>query len=99
MAEGPAVAAVEATYGDQVEFVGIGGQAPGGDYAGFVEGTGTSAFTQLQDNDAGDLWAQFGTTGRSSFMFIQSDGTFVQTAYGVVGEDELIDQVNTLIES
>ncbi len=99
MAEGPAVAAVEATYGDQVQFIGIGGEAPGGDYAGFVEQTGTTDFPQLQDNDNGDLWAQFGTTGRSSFMFIQSDGTFVQTAYGVVDEDELIEQVNRLIES
>jgi hypothetical protein len=99
VAEGPAVAEVEAAYGDQVEFIGIGGEAPGGDYAAFVERTGTDGFTQLQDNDAGELWQRFGTSGRSTFMFVQQDGSFALTSYGVVDENELTTQVERLIQS
>lgn len=99
MAEGPAVAAVEAQYGEQVEFVGIGGQAqPGSDYTGFIEGTGTTDFTQLID-DSGELWERFGTGGRSTFMFINQDGSFRLTSYGVVDQDELVTQVERLIDT
>lgn len=69
-------------------FVGIGGQAPGGDFAEFVEGTGTGGFTHLVD-ESGELWAQFGATGQSTFLFVGDDGTFEQTTFGVVGEAEL----------
>ena len=80
-----------------MQFVGIGGQAqPGSDYARFVEGTGTTEFTQLQD-DSGELWDRFGTGGRSTFMFINDDGSFELTSYGVVDRDELVAQVERLI--
>lgn len=99
MAEGPAVAEVEAAFGDQVQFVGIGGESPGGNYAGFVERTGTDGFTQLQDDESGELWQRFGTGGRSTFMFIQEDGSFQLTSYGVVDQSELTNQVERLIAS
>lgn len=97
--EAPAVAEVQAVFGDQVEFVGVGGQSPGGDYSGFVESTGIGGFTQLADNDAGELWERFGTTGRSSFIFVNSDGSFTQTSYGIIGSQELTNQVQALIDA
>ncbi len=97
MAEGPAVAAVEAQFGDRVRFVGIGGQAqPGADLAGFVTRTGTDGFPQLAD-ESGELWDRFGTGGRSTFMFVNDDGTFELTSYGVVDETQLRAQVERLI--
>lgn len=89
---------MQATYGDRVEFVGIGGQAPGGDYQGFIDGGGTGAFTHLQD-DSGELWDRFGTGGRSTFMFVGEDGSFVLTTYGVVDEEILTREVERLIAS
>lgn len=79
-----------------MRFVGIGGQAAGSDLLPFIEGTGTGGFTHL-DDEAGKLWEQFGTGGRSTFMFVNDDGSFELTAYGVVDEDELVEQVNRLI--
>lgn len=57
--------------------------------------TGTDGFTQLVD-DSGELWERFGTSGRSTFMFIDDDGTFDLTSYGVVDEDELRSRVEEL---
>ncbi len=85
--------------GDQVEFIGIGGQSPGGNYASFVENTGTDGFTQLQDDDSGELWERFGTDGRATFFFVNQDGSFSQTSFGVIGAEELTNQVQKLIDS
>ncbi len=73
--------------------------APGADFAGFVDGTGTGDFTQLVDSDDGALWDQLGADNRSTFLFVNDDGTFERTTFGVVGEDELIAQVERLIAS
>ncbi|MEM7325322.1 MAG: hypothetical protein AAF531_19700 [Actinomycetota bacterium] len=89
---------VEAELGDQVRFVGIGGQAPGADFEPFVSQTGTDGFTQIED-ESGDLWDRFGTGGRSTFMFINDDGTFELTSYGVVDEAELRAQTQRLIDT
>lgn len=79
-----------------MRFVGIGGQAPGAELAPFIEATGTDGFPQL-DDEAGELWQKFGTEGRSTFMFINDDGTFELTSYGVVDESQLRSQVDRLI--
>ena len=79
-------------------FLGIGGQAPGADFAPFINSTGTDGFTQLVD-ESGELWERFGTSGRSTFMFINDDGQFDLTAYGVVDESELRAQAQALIDS
>jgi hypothetical protein len=60
-----------------------------------VSDTGTGAFTHLVD-ESGELWERFGTSGRSTFMFLDSSGTFDLTSYGVVGEDELRSRVEAL---
>ena len=81
-----------------MQFVGIGGLAPGGDLAGFIEQTGTDGFVQLDDAD-GALWQLFGTGGRSTFMFVNDDGSFILTDYGVVDEERLGAEVQRLIET
>ena len=81
-----------------MRFVGIGGLAPGADLDPFIERTGTGGFTHLDDEE-GELWQRFGTGGRSTFMFVDDDGTFELTSYGVAGEDELIRQAERLIGS
>ena len=81
-----------------MQFVGIAGLAPGGDFTGFIEATGTGGFTHLND-EVGDLWQRFGTEGRSTFMFVNDDETFILTSYGVMDEDRLIQEVERLIAS
>ncbi|MCP3988816.1 MAG: hypothetical protein GY724_07070 [Actinomycetia bacterium] len=70
--------------------------APGGDFAGFIEQTGTGEFTHL-DDETGELWTRFGAKGQSTFMFINDDGSFVQTGYGLIGEERLVDEVERLL--
>ena len=81
-----------------MQFVGIAGLAPGADFATFIDETGTGGFTHLND-EVGDLWQRFGTGGRSTFMFVNDDETFVLTNYGVVDEARLIAEVERLIAS
>ena len=70
--------------------------APGAELAPFIEATGTGNFPHL-DDESGELWQKFGTGGRSTFMFINDDGTFQLTTYGVVDESELRAQVDRLL--
>ena len=79
-------------------FVGVGGLAPGADFGSFVADTGTGDFTQLFDED-GSLFEQFGARDRSTFLFVNEDGTFDRTSFGVVGEEELVAEVERLIAS
>ncbi|MDH3684034.1 MAG: hypothetical protein OEV40_29280 [Acidimicrobiia bacterium] len=79
-------------------FVGIAGLAPGGDFAAFIDETGTAGFAHL-DDESGTLWERFGTGGRSTFLFVEEDGSFVLTTYGVVDEDRLRSEVERLIAS
>lgn len=61
----------------------------------FIDETGTGGFTQLNDSD-GSLWQRFGTEGRSTFMFINDDGTSELTSYGVADEERLIAEIERL---
>jgi hypothetical protein len=74
--------------GDEVTFLGIGGQADASEMATVVDRTGTGGFTHLVDVD-GSLWAQFGADIRSSFLFIGDDGSIQRTGYGEMDEDRL----------
>ncbi|MGF1596949.1 MAG: hypothetical protein ACFCVK_08445 [Acidimicrobiales bacterium] len=96
--EGPAVAAAHDTYGDRVTFVGIAGLAPGGDFQGFIDDTGTGGLTHLND-ETGDLWERFGTGGRSTFMFVDDDGSYVLTEYGTVDASRLESEIDRLLAS
>jgi hypothetical protein len=81
-----------------VTFLGIGGLAPGADLPAFVEETGTGAFTHL-DDESGTLYEQFGAGDRSTFLFVDDDGTFVRTTYGTMTEDRLNSEIEKLLES
>ncbi|MGI9613501.1 MAG: hypothetical protein ACR2QO_11360 [Acidimicrobiales bacterium] len=62
----------------------------------FIEDTGTTGFTQLDDSN-GELWSRFGTSGRSTFMFVDDDGSYVLTSYGIVDEDRLVTEAERLL--
>ena len=64
----------------------------------FVQRTGTGEFPHIADV-SGDLWQAFGTGGRSTFLFINDDGTSALTTYGAVRESELRTRVEGLIAS
>jgi hypothetical protein len=54
----------------------------------FIDRTGTGGFTHLIDED-GSLWEQFGADIRSSFLFVDDDGSVQRTGYGEMDEDRL----------
>lgn len=60
--------------------------------------TGTGGFTHLLD-DSGELWERFGTSGRSTFLFVNDDGSYDLTSYGVIGEEKLRERVEGLINA
>lgn len=70
--------------------------APGADFGEFVSYTGTGALTHLSD-ESGELWQQFGTEGRSTFLFVNQDGTFERTSYGQMDQDRLESEVQDLL--
>jgi len=79
--------------------VGIAGLAPGADFGEFVEYTGTGAITHLND-ETGELWPRFGATGRSTFLFVNDDGTILdRTEYGDMDEERLTEEVERLKSS
>lgn len=74
----------------------MAGQAPGADFQGFVDDTGTGALVHL-DDERGDLWSRFGTGGRSTFLFVNDDGSYELTTYGSVDQARLEAEVTDLI--
>lgn len=64
----------------------------------FVSDTGTDGFPQVVDPD-GSLWLQFGGEIRSSFLFVDEDGSTSRTGYGELDEAGLVDAVEELIAS
>jgi hypothetical protein len=76
--------------------LGIGGRADSPALKRFVDRYGLSHFTQL-DDDGAVLWDQFGADGRSTFLFMNDDGTFWRTGYGQVDLGSLTRGVEDLI--
>ena len=81
-----------------MKFIGISDPSDLAAVQKFIDDTGTSGFPQIQDVD-GSLWKQFETSGRSTFMFINDDGTTDLTTYGAVRGEELRAGVERLIAS
>ncbi|QFG22135.1 redoxin family protein [Actinomadura sp. WMMB 499] len=96
VADGPDVAAAAAKYGDRVSFVGIGGlEKDRARLREFVSRTGTGGLTHLDDT-GGELYAHFGVTTQSSFVFMAPDGT-TDDASGPLGTAELARRVDGLL--
>jgi hypothetical protein len=70
--------------------------APGADFGAFVTETGTGDLPHL-DDESGELWARFGTEGRSTFMFVNQDGTYELTSYGQMDQARLEAEVDELL--
>ena len=79
-------------------FLGIGGRGDLAEIEAFVERHGLDHFTQLHDVDQ-VLWNRFGATGRSTFLFLNDDGTFSRTGYGEVNASLLMERTEELIAS
>lgn len=79
-------------------FVGIGGRGNASEIDDFVARHDLTGFTQLND-DGQALWNRFGATGRSTFLFVNDDGSFSRTGYGEVSQSSLMAAVEGLIAS
>ena len=84
---------VEATYGDEVRFVGIPGLSAAPRMQRFLNETGAGTFAHIPDED-GDLWARFEITQQRTYVYIDDDGSWRTADYGSLRED-----VEALIES
>ena len=79
-------------------FLGIGGRGTQEEIEAFVDRHDLTGFTQLND-EGQSLWNRFGATGRSTFLFLNDDGTFSRTGYGEVSLAVLDERVQELIAS
>lgn len=92
--EAPDVAAVQASLGDEVTFIGVAGLGEIPEMQAFVEDYGLSAFAHLADVD-GSVWSHFGVTRQPAYAFIDAGGQ-VEVVRGVLGEQGLADKVTEL---
>ena len=76
--------------GDEIAFLGMPGLADLGAVEDFVAQHGLEGFPQAYDED-GAIWQRFGGIGRSSFVFVDDDGTVEVTGYGEYGDPEKLD--------
>ena len=73
------------------------GKAEDAEIAGFVDEQGVRNFEHVIDPD-GSLWSTLEISGQPSFAFINDDGT-IERVRGRLGEDTLIERVESLISS
>ena len=62
----------------------------------FIERHDLAHFTHLNDEDT-VLWDRFGADGRSTFLFLNDDGSFWRTGYGEADLASLTRRVEELI--
>lgn len=96
-AEAPNVAAAQARFGDQVNFVGIAGRGPVEDMARFVADTDVGAFEHAVDADGG-VWSGFKVISQPSFAFIHPDGS-IETVTGSLGAKGLEKRIADLMNA
>lgn len=72
---------VEATYGDQVTFVGIPGLSDVPEMAAFIDDTNTGGIAHIADQGAA-LWKRFDVFEQRTYIYINDDGTFERSGYG-----------------
>ena len=74
----------------------MGGRAENPELQEFVDHHELDHFTQLDDSGQ-VLWDRFGADGRSTFLFLNDDGTFGRTGYGEVDLTSLTARTEDLI--
>ncbi|GEM_PF-2248159 len=79
-------------------FIGIGSRADIPELEEFVARHELAHFVQIHDEDQA-LWNRFGASGRSTFLFLNDDGTFSRTGYGEVNHTTLVERIEALISS
>lgn len=84
-AEAPHVAELDRQYRDRVSFVGVASLGHPDEMTKFIEGTGVSGLTHLNDQ-VGAVWQHFGITAQSTFALVDADGTVTYTGYLEMGE-------------
>ena len=73
------------------------GKAEEQEIAGFIGEQGVRDFDHVVDPD-GSLWSTLEISGQPSFAFINDDGT-IERVRGRLGEDALIERVESLLSS
>ena len=79
-----------------MSFVGVASQADRAQMAEFVQDLSVGGFVQLAD-ESGALWQRLGATIRSSFLFVDDDGTVQRTGYGEMTEERLRTTVEAMV--
>ncbi len=94
--EADTVEAAAARFGDRVTFVGVAGRGEADEMREFVEDTGVTSMTHLNDT-TGEMWTEYDVLSQPAFAFINADGS-ASTIQGVMSLEEIeaeIDQLTT----
>jgi thiol-disulfide isomerase/thioredoxin len=94
-AEAPYVLDLAKQYGDRVNVVGVASLGQRSEMAEFIERTGTSSLTHLND-EVGAVWQHFGITAQATFALVDSAGAVTYTGY--LEPDELTARVADLTD-
>ena len=89
---------MQAAFGDEVQFLGVAGQATRSESEGFIDRFSVDGFPQVFD-ESGDFRDLLGGVSRSTFLFINDDGTTTLTQYGQVDVESLRTFTQQLIDS
>ena len=93
--EAPAVAEVQARYGDDITFIGVAGRDDVESMRAFIDERGVSGFAHIGD-ETGEIWNTFGVVGQPAYVFISDDGS-TETLRSGLGLDELTRRAEALL--
>lgn len=83
----------QATYGDQVNFIGVPGLSDADSHREFVASTGSGSIQHV-DDETQELWTRFGVVMQRTYVYLNDDGSFELSGYG-----SLLEDVQSLIAS
>lgn len=87
---------VQEEYADRIQFLGIGAQDDVSTMREWVEKYDVGGFPHLADPDA-ELYDAFGVVGRSTFLFLDDDGSRIEHGYGQTDERLLRSEIERLL--
>lgn len=95
--EMPAIEQVHRDYGDRVRVVGIDSQDDPAKAAAFAAGIGITY--ELWSDELGDVFAALDLSTIPTTVFLDAEGTIVDTHTGALTADELRRRVDSLLEA